>query len=295
MADKVQRMSSEHGVMIFSKSTCCLCYAVTILFRDLGVDPYVHELDHDSDGKDMEKALMRMGCKTTLAYKVYNDKSISSHFDLHAVGQEYDEKKLLDKFFNQVSNSDSKLSENIDVADKLRNGKRKFHTDLLDREKRAFGKESCPDGLLDVGKEIARKCRGFPLVADLIAGVIAGLEKKNTSACKKMVTILFALSAYFSLIYVHHRLMSLNLSHSTTRIPNLGKMSRHSYKLQWLWVVDYIEDTGLEEIADYCKDLEELKDSGRTEVVMPDSVWTVDRDAAASTSYRTRNCFMASA
>uniref|UniRef100_M1A353 Glutaredoxin n=1 Tax=Solanum tuberosum TaxID=4113 RepID=M1A353_SOLTU len=36
-------------------------------------------------------------------------------------------------------------------------------------------------------------------------------------------------------------------------------MSRHSYKLQWLWVVDYIEDTGLEEIADYCKDLEELK------------------------------------
>ncbi|KAH0667787.1 hypothetical protein KY285_028993 [Solanum tuberosum] len=57
---------------------------------------------------------------------------------------------------------------------------RKFHTDLLDREKRAFGKESCPDELLDVGKEIARKCKGFPLVADLITGVIAGLEKKNT-------------------------------------------------------------------------------------------------------------------
>ncbi|KAG5598200.1 hypothetical protein H5410_029570 [Solanum commersonii] len=55
--------------------------------------------------------------KTTLAYKVYNDKSISSHFDLRVVGQEYDEKKLLDKFFNQVSNSDSKLSENIDVVD----------------------------------------------------------------------------------------------------------------------------------------------------------------------------------
>ncbi|KAG5598202.1 hypothetical protein H5410_029572 [Solanum commersonii] len=55
------------------------------------------------------------------------------------------------------------------------------------------------------------------------------------SACKKMVTILFALPAYFSLIYVHHRLMSLNLSHSTTRIPNLGKMRRHSYKLQRLW------------------------------------------------------------
>ncbi|WMV31863.1 hypothetical protein MTR67_025248 [Solanum verrucosum] len=68
----------------------------------------------------------------------------------------------------------------------------KFHTDPLDLrflspeeswellEKRAFGKESCPNELLDVGKEIARKCKGFPLVADLIAGVIAGLEKKKT-------------------------------------------------------------------------------------------------------------------
>ncbi|KAH0657474.1 hypothetical protein KY289_026222 [Solanum tuberosum] len=61
--------------------------------------------------------------KTTLAFKVYNDKSVSSHFDLRAwctVDQGYDEKKLLDNFFNQVNGSDSKFSENIDVADKLR-------------------------------------------------------------------------------------------------------------------------------------------------------------------------------
>ncbi|KAK4717544.1 hypothetical protein R3W88_015882 [Solanum pinnatisectum] len=179
--------------------------------------------------------------KTTLAYKVYNDKSVSSHFDLRAwctVDQGYDEKKLLDKIFNQVSDSDSKLSENIDVADKLRKqlyGKRylivlddlwdtatwdeltrpfplvekgsriilttrkkevalhgKLYTDplnlrLLRREeswelleKRAFGKESCPDELLDVGTEIAENCKGLPLVVDLIAGVIAGREKKKT-------------------------------------------------------------------------------------------------------------------
>ncbi|CAN4102072.1 unnamed protein product [Withania somnifera] len=61
--------------------------------------------------------------KTTLAYKVYNDESVSSHFDIRAwctVGQEYDEKKLLEKIFNQVTGSDSKLSENFDIADKLR-------------------------------------------------------------------------------------------------------------------------------------------------------------------------------
>ncbi|KAM3267562.1 hypothetical protein P3S67_032191 [Capsicum chacoense] len=46
-------------------------------------------------------------------------------------------------------------------------------------EKRAFRKESCPDELLDVGKEIAQNCKGLPLMADLIAGVIAGLEMKK--------------------------------------------------------------------------------------------------------------------
>ncbi|KAH0664534.1 hypothetical protein KY284_029465 [Solanum tuberosum] len=179
--------------------------------------------------------------KTTLAYKVYNDKSVSSHFDLRSwctVDQGYNEKKLLDKIFNQVSDSDSKLSENIDVADKLRKqlyGKRylivlddvwdtttwdeltrpfpevvkgsriilttrkkevalhgKLYTAPLNLrllrseeswellEKRAFGNESCPVELLDVGKEIAENCKGLPLVADLIAGVIAGREKKRS-------------------------------------------------------------------------------------------------------------------
>ncbi|KAH0660926.1 hypothetical protein KY289_029674 [Solanum tuberosum] len=179
--------------------------------------------------------------KTTLAYKVYNDKSVSSHFDLRAwctVDQGYDEKKLFDKIFNQVSDTDSKLSENIDVADKLRKqlyGKRylivlddvwdittwdeltrpfpevekgsriilttrkkevalhgKLYTAPLNLrllrseeswellEKRAFGNESCPDELLDVGKEIAENCKGLPLVADLIAGIIAGREKKKS-------------------------------------------------------------------------------------------------------------------
>nr|AAC97933.1 disease resistance protein [Solanum lycopersicum] len=179
--------------------------------------------------------------KTTLAYKVYNDKSVSRHFDLRAwctVDQGYDDKKLLDTIFSQVSGSDSNLSENIDVADKLRKqlfGKRylivlddvwdtttldeltrpfpeakkgsriilttrekevalhgKLNTDPLDLrllrpdeswellEKRTFGNESCPDELLDVGKEIAENCKGLPLVADLIAGVIAGREKKRS-------------------------------------------------------------------------------------------------------------------
>ncbi|KAH0657451.1 hypothetical protein KY289_026199 [Solanum tuberosum] len=145
---------------------------------------------------------------------------------------------MLNKIINQVNGSDSKLIENIDVADKLRKqlyGKRylivlddvwdtttwdeltrpfpevekgsriilttrekevalhgKLYTAPLNLrllrseeswellEKRAFGNEICPDELLDVGKEIAENCKGIPLVVDLIAGVIAGREKKKS-------------------------------------------------------------------------------------------------------------------
>ncbi|XP_070024582.1 putative late blight resistance protein homolog R1A-3 [Nicotiana sylvestris] len=179
--------------------------------------------------------------KTTLAYKVYNDKSVSSHFDIRSwciVDKKYDEKKLLVDIFNQVTGSVSKYSDNIDVANELRKhlfGKRflivlddlwdtaawdeltrpfpeakkgsriilttrdkkvalhaQCHSDPLDLrllrpeesweliEKRVFENGSCPDELLDAGKEIIQNCKGLPLVVNLIAGVIAEKEKKKT-------------------------------------------------------------------------------------------------------------------
>ncbi|KAF5744162.1 monothiol glutaredoxin-S11 [Tripterygium wilfordii] len=58
--DKVKRVASEKGVVIFSKSSCCLCYSVKILFQELGVDPYVHDIDQDPEGREMERALVRL-------------------------------------------------------------------------------------------------------------------------------------------------------------------------------------------------------------------------------------------
>nr|APD51418.1 glutaredoxin-C13 [Pelargonium citronellum] len=59
--EKVTKLASEKGVVIFSKSSCCMCYAVNILFQELGVNPTVHEIDQDPDGWEMERALMRIG------------------------------------------------------------------------------------------------------------------------------------------------------------------------------------------------------------------------------------------
>ncbi|XP_049410817.1 protein TRANSPORT INHIBITOR RESPONSE 1-like [Solanum stenotomum] len=66
--------------------------------------------------------------------------------------------------------------------------------------------------------------------------------------------------AYFPTIYpVHSKLTSLNLSYATIQIPDLGKLIGNCLNLQRLWVLDYIEDSGLEEIANTSKEIQELR------------------------------------
>ncbi|XP_071720659.1 glutaredoxin-C13-like [Rutidosis leptorrhynchoides] len=59
--EKIQALTSENGVVIFTKSTCCLCYSVTILFQELRVNPVVYEIDQDPEGREIEKALPKQG------------------------------------------------------------------------------------------------------------------------------------------------------------------------------------------------------------------------------------------
>ncbi|CAN4093126.1 unnamed protein product [Withania somnifera] len=66
--------------------------------------------------------------------------------------------------------------------------------------------------------------------------------------------------SYLPAIYpVCSRLTSLNMSYATCQNPDLGKLISQCHNLQRLWVLDYIEDSGLEELAANCKDLQELR------------------------------------
>ncbi|XP_022995212.1 glutaredoxin-C13-like [Cucurbita maxima] len=70
--ERVKRLAAEHEVLIISKTSCCLCYAVNVLLRELGVSPLVYELDQDPDARDMEKALVRLqGCHTPAVPAVF--------------------------------------------------------------------------------------------------------------------------------------------------------------------------------------------------------------------------------
>ncbi|KAH0677808.1 hypothetical protein KY285_025609 [Solanum tuberosum] len=60
--------------------------------------------------------------KTTMAYKVYNDKSIVDQFDVCAwctVDQERNDKKLLQKIFNQVIGLKERFNEDHDIDDDI--------------------------------------------------------------------------------------------------------------------------------------------------------------------------------
>ncbi|KAK4788975.1 hypothetical protein SAY86_020294 [Trapa natans] len=76
--DKVIRFASDKGVVIFSKSSCCLCYTVNILFQELGVNPMVYEIDQDPDCREIERALLRMGCATAVPAVFVGGKFIGS-------------------------------------------------------------------------------------------------------------------------------------------------------------------------------------------------------------------------
>ncbi|XP_057959116.1 monothiol glutaredoxin-S10 [Malania oleifera] len=61
--ERVGKLASQKAVVIFSKSTCCMCHAIKRLFYEQGVSPAVYELDEEAKGKEMEWALiMRLGC-----------------------------------------------------------------------------------------------------------------------------------------------------------------------------------------------------------------------------------------
>ncbi|KAK1628186.1 hypothetical protein QYE76_002501 [Lolium multiflorum] len=58
--DRVTKLAGQRAVVIFSVSSCCMCHTVMRLFRELGVNPTVLELDEDPRGEEMAQALARL-------------------------------------------------------------------------------------------------------------------------------------------------------------------------------------------------------------------------------------------
>ncbi|RWR95319.1 glutaredoxin-C1 [Cinnamomum micranthum f. kanehirae] len=58
--DQITDMVEQNALVIFSKSSCCMCHAMKTFFTDLGANAFVYELDHNGP---VERALIRLlGC-----------------------------------------------------------------------------------------------------------------------------------------------------------------------------------------------------------------------------------------
>ncbi|CAN1280972.1 Monothiol glutaredoxin-S5 [Linum perenne] len=58
--ERVAQLAAERPVVMFSKSTCCMCHTIKTLFCDFGVNPTVYELDQIPGGREIEQALARL-------------------------------------------------------------------------------------------------------------------------------------------------------------------------------------------------------------------------------------------
>ncbi|XP_010243564.1 PREDICTED: glutaredoxin-C11 [Nelumbo nucifera] len=65
--ERVTTLASRNPVVIFSKSSCGLCHAAETLIRSFGASPAVCELDLEPHGKEIERALQRLGRKSVPA------------------------------------------------------------------------------------------------------------------------------------------------------------------------------------------------------------------------------------
>ncbi|XP_027077694.2 monothiol glutaredoxin-S6-like [Coffea arabica] len=64
--ETVRGLGSEKPVVIFSKSNCCISHAIKMLIRSFGANPTVCELDHHPKGRDIENALLTLGCNPSV-------------------------------------------------------------------------------------------------------------------------------------------------------------------------------------------------------------------------------------
>ncbi|OIT35113.1 monothiol glutaredoxin-s1 [Nicotiana attenuata] len=69
------KLAAESPVVIFSKSSCCISHSIETLIRSFGANPIVYELDELRNGREMEKALVELGCKPSVP-AVFNGKEL---------------------------------------------------------------------------------------------------------------------------------------------------------------------------------------------------------------------------
>ncbi|KAF2484210.1 putative P450 monooxygenase [Neohortaea acidophila] len=81
---KAQGIINEHPVAVFSKSWCPYCKASKALLSELGVKPYIIELDQVEDGAAIQDALEEITHQRSVPNIFIDHKHIGGNSELQA-------------------------------------------------------------------------------------------------------------------------------------------------------------------------------------------------------------------
>ncbi|KAL3531427.1 hypothetical protein ACH5RR_010749 [Cinchona calisaya] len=93
--DRIRDLASKKAAVIFTKSSCCMCHSIKALFYELGASPAIHELDQDSCGREMERALRSLGCNPTVPAVFIGGQFVGSAKDVISLHVDGSLKQLL--------------------------------------------------------------------------------------------------------------------------------------------------------------------------------------------------------
>lgn len=62
----VGSLVEQRPVVIFSRNNCCISHTVKLLIRSFGANPTVYELDEMRNEREVERALIQMGCQPSV-------------------------------------------------------------------------------------------------------------------------------------------------------------------------------------------------------------------------------------
>ncbi|KAG6593165.1 Glutaredoxin-C11, partial [Cucurbita argyrosperma subsp. argyrosperma] len=93
--DRLRNLASQKAVVIFSKRSCYICHSIQTLFYELGASPAVHELDHEANGREVDRALKSLGCNPSVPAVFIGGKFIGSAKDVISLHVNGDLKQML--------------------------------------------------------------------------------------------------------------------------------------------------------------------------------------------------------
>ncbi|KAK3326145.1 thioredoxin-like protein [Apodospora peruviana] len=100
---KAQQLIDENGVMVFSKSYCPYCKNTKRILDGLNAKYKAYELNEESDGNELQSALLDITGQRTVPNVFIGQKHIGGNSDLEAVAKNGKDGKSLKELLEAAS------------------------------------------------------------------------------------------------------------------------------------------------------------------------------------------------